>query len=241
LAVAVTPKAADPRAIVAFDVDGTLTWTDTMSLFLRYIGGDRFKSAIPDLATRALGVQAGLVERESLKMRALARFLGGWSVADADAAARDFVTDILPSVLRDDAMARLRSHVAEGHRVILVSAAPALYLRPWAQFLEIEVVATRLLVQQNRLAGRLAGPNCRGEEKVRRLRAYTGVNGVIHSAYGDSEGDRELLAAARTKYEKRFKDRPRFWMKWLREYYLGDRPAWARRLVDDRSTKGARK
>ncbi|HBB55571.1 MAG TPA: hypothetical protein DCZ49_05235, partial [Hyphomonadaceae bacterium] len=71
MAVAVTPKAADPRAIVAFDVDGTLTWTDTMSLFLRYIGGDRFKSAIPDLATRALGVQAGLVERESLKMRAL--------------------------------------------------------------------------------------------------------------------------------------------------------------------------
>ncbi|MCU1390542.1 MAG: Phosphoserine phosphatase, partial [Ilumatobacteraceae bacterium] len=47
--------------------------------------------------------------------------------------------------------------------------------------------------------GRMAGDNCRGPEKVRRLRAWLADHQLTDAelwAYGDSNGDRELLAAA---------------------------------------------
>ena len=50
-----------------------------------------------------------------------------------------------------------------------------------------------------RLTGRLDGPNCRGPEKERRLRAWLTDRGLEKAtlwAYGDSRGDRELLALA---------------------------------------------
>jgi phosphatidylglycerophosphatase C len=48
-----------------------------------------------------------------------------------------------------------------------------------------------------RLTGELASPNVRREEKVRRLEAWLGDDGPVELwAYGDSDGDRELLARA---------------------------------------------
>jgi phosphatidylglycerophosphatase C len=48
-----------------------------------------------------------------------------------------------------------------------------------------------------RLTGELAGANVRHDEKVRRLEAWLGKDQAIELwAYGDSGGDRELLARA---------------------------------------------
>ena len=44
--------------------------------------------------------------------------------------------------------------------------------------------------------GQLEGGNVRGPEKVRRVREWLGAGEVELWAYGDSAGDRELLAAA---------------------------------------------
>ena len=62
------------------------------------------------------------------------------------------------------------------------------------------VVCTRLEQDASgRLTGRLQGANCRGPEKARRLRAWLEAEGLADAevwAYGDSEGDAELLAQA---------------------------------------------
>jgi phosphatidylglycerophosphatase C len=47
-----------------------------------------------------------------------------------------------------------------------------------------------------RATGRLIGGNCRGPEKVRRLREWLGAEPAELWAYGDSAGDDELLAFA---------------------------------------------
>ena len=63
-------------------------------------------------------------------------------------------------------------------------------------------MATELEVDADgRCTGALVGGNCRGPEKVRRLHAWLdahhgGRDAVELWAYGDSPGDRELLAAA---------------------------------------------
>ena len=64
----------------------------------------------------------------------------------------------------------------------------------------LNVIATRLERDPGgRLTGRLAGLNCRGPEKARRVREWLAghdLTGAELWAYGDSPGDAELLAAA---------------------------------------------
>ena len=63
-------------------------------------------------------------------------------------------------------------------------------------------IATRLEVDDDgRLTGRYDGANCRGEEKVRRLRLWmadAGLEGARLWAYGNSRGDLRMLRAADT-------------------------------------------
>jgi phosphatidylglycerophosphatase C len=83
---------------------------------------------------------------------------------------------------------------------VLVSASPELYVAPIGRRLGFDaVLATRLEVgADGRLTGRLLGANCRGAEKVARLRQWRGDGLALAYAYGDSAGDTEMLALAAT-------------------------------------------
>jgi phosphatidylglycerophosphatase C len=113
-----------------------------------------------------------------------------------------FVASSLRARLRDDTVVRLRSHIDAGHRVVIVSASYEDYLMPVASELGVEaVLSSRLAVVNGRCTGQLEGANCRGAEKVRRLEAWLHGHGLAREdielyAYGDSSGDRELLAWA---------------------------------------------
>jgi phosphatidylglycerophosphatase C len=94
-------------------------------------------------------------------------------------------------------MRRVDWHRREGHELVIVSASPELYLAPIGRLLGFDaVLGTRLETAAGHLTGRLDGRNVRGPEKVVRLRAHLGDEPVKLWAYGDSTGDRELLAAA---------------------------------------------
>jgi phosphoserine phosphatase len=62
------------------------------------------------------------------------------------------------------------------------------------------VIATRLEVgEHGRLTGHYDGHNCRGEEKLRRLRLWVDESGTAPGkmwAYGNSRGDLRMLRAA---------------------------------------------
>lgn len=94
--------------------------------------------------------------------------------------------------------ARVQEHKRRGHRLVLVSASPALYLTVWAARAGFDaVLATELEFRDGRVSGRLATPNCWGAEKVRRLQQWFGSDHPhVLYAYGDSRGDREMLALA---------------------------------------------
>jgi HAD superfamily phosphoserine phosphatase-like hydrolase len=103
--------------------------------------------------------------------------------------------------LRPEAVARLRWHDQQGHRLVIVSASPRALIQPVAQHLGAELIAT----ETSDLAGeaaiatlQLTSANCKGAEKVRRLEAWLGqpLQEIELHAYGDSRGDRELLQAA---------------------------------------------
>jgi phosphatidylglycerophosphatase C len=123
--------------------------------------------------------------------------LGGADTASLETLGRDYAVG-LHHLLRPEMAARVRWHRAEGHRLVIVSASLAVYLRPLADTLGFDhVIAVELESDPSgRLTGELLGPNVRGPEKARRLRAWMPENSVLRWAYGDSSGDDELLAIA---------------------------------------------
>jgi phosphatidylglycerophosphatase C len=196
--------AAGAVTIAAFDFDGTLTRRDTLLPYLwRSLGWPGFLLAVfkssPWLAAYALR----LTSNHKAKARLLHVSLGGRSEVEIARWTADFVARYLPQQWRAEALAQLAQHQQLGHCCVLVSASPGIYLHAVGQALGLDaVICTELQVQGGVLTGRMATPNCYGEEKVRRLQAWLAKRGgppqaltTLH-AYGDSRGDLALLGLA---------------------------------------------
>jgi phosphatidylglycerophosphatase C len=192
-----------PVVIAAFDFDGTLTRSDSVVPFLR-----RFLWRWAALEGIVRCVPAGLVavarrDRDSLRLAATSALLRGVPAVTVEQCAASFAAEIVSARLRPDTTARLRWHLSQGHRVLFVSASYDSYLLPVAQHVGAEaVLSTRLEIgADGRCSGGLIGANCRGPEKARRLHEWLKDQGMDRAsvtvwAYGDSKGDRELLADA---------------------------------------------
>ena len=195
-------EASPSRPLAAFDLDGTLTRRDTLMPFLlRTVGAGRAYGAVAASALPlARAVALGGTHRDSAKAAVLRRVLAGVPLAELAQAAESYADHVVAAGLRPDVRARVDWHRAEGHELVLVSASPELYVTPIGRRLGFDdVLATRLEVDADgRLTGRLLGANCRGPEKVARLREWRRDGLVLAYAYGDSSGDREMLALART-------------------------------------------
>lgn len=194
------PPAPGHRPVVAaFDVDGTLTTRDCVTPFLRRTAGVRLWTT---LLGHPVALAAALLHRDRDRLKELAcSALRGRDAAELERVGRAFASEIASSRLREDTIARLRGHRELGHTVLLASASLDVYLEPLAELLPADAIVCTTLERGpgGRLTGRLVGPNCRGAEKARRVRewlAAAGLDGAELWAYGDSDGDTELLALA---------------------------------------------
>ncbi len=198
--------AAQPRVVAAFDFDGTLSRRDSLVPFLRRACGDA--AVLRAIASRLhvlLAAGAGRVCRGRAKEALLRPLLGGRRLADLEPVAAAFATRLLDRGMWPPGLERLEWHRRRGDEVVIVSASPELYLGPVGRALGASaVLATGLEVDAGgRLTGRLAGPNVRGAEKVARLDAWLGGDPAEVWAYGNSDGDRQLLARADHPFRRR--------------------------------------
>jgi phosphatidylglycerophosphatase C len=197
------PAGAPRPRIAAFDVDGTLTRRDCVVPFLRQVAGSAALGRRLAVQSVALSTMARRRDRDGLKAAAAAAAFAGEPVERIESLGAQFAERVAATGLRPDTVAHLERHRDAGDVIVLVSASFEVYLRPLAEQLGAnDVLAVRLEVgPDGRLTGRLEGANCRGPEKVRRLHewldAHHGGRDAVHvTAYGDSSGDRELLADA---------------------------------------------
>ncbi|VVE13935.1 HAD family hydrolase [Pandoraea iniqua] len=190
----------DASIVAAFDFDGTISTTDSLRVFVRRtVGTPRFVLGALLASPWLIGAALHLIDRGTAKAHFLRAALGARPQTQLDAEAKRFVADGLPALVRPEMLARVRQHRAMGHRVVLVSASPSLYLRPWAASVGFDaVLSTELAFDTNgRFAGDFAKPNCWGPEKVRRLEAWWGnAPPRVLFAYGDSRGDKEMAERA---------------------------------------------
>lgn len=204
-------QGVDERAIVAFDFDGTLSFRDSFMAFLAWRAGPLgFGLGLVRLLPAAL---AYLIDRDRgrLKGTAVRVFLRNATRDELIRSCTAFAESPLGRrLIRPDAEQCWREWRDRGARLVIVTASPEQIVAPFASRLGADVViATRLRFDaRGRVAGGLEGRNCRGEEKVRRLRAGFGTGLELTAAYGDSAGDREMLAIAEVKGYRVFHGRP---------------------------------
>jgi phosphatidylglycerophosphatase C len=203
-------QAEGKETLVAFDFDGTLTWRDSFMAFLRWRAGPaRFALGMARLAPASL---AYLVHRDRgrLKMAATREFLGGATLDEIGASAEAFADATMASLPRPDALRCWNDWRDRGARLVIVTASPEIVVAPFARRLGADaLIGTRLARDAaDRVTGAFDGENCRGPEKVRRLREAFGPNMKLAAAYGDTAGDREMLGIADEAGYRVFTERP---------------------------------
>ena len=183
------------RKVYAFDFDGTLTTRDTLIAFIRYAcGTPRFLFGFLLHAPLLVLMKLRLYSNGKAKQRVFSWFFKGMPIETFDTLCQDFARTHR-HLLRPDTVRVLEQALAEGAEVLIVSASIDNWVQPF--FPSVTVLGTQVEVIDGCLTGRFLTPNCYGQEKVRRILAIHPDRSSYHlTAYGDSRGDRELLAFA---------------------------------------------
>lgn len=201
---------ANGRVIVAFDFDGTLTIRDSFTEFLRWRAGPgAWALALVKLAP-ALAAYAKDRDRGRIKAASVKEFLLGVSRQTLEAEAAAFAEAIWPRFMRPDALEVWNDWGRRGAHRVIVTASPTTTVAPFARKLGAEALLGTEFVfdADDRITGDFAGPNCRGQEKVRRLKAAYGEDMTLTAAYGDTSGDTEMLAMAQQPGFRVFRQKP---------------------------------
>jgi phosphatidylglycerophosphatase C len=190
--------------LAVFDLDGTLVRGDSFLPFLlSYALGHRRYLALPAFPLYGGLYVCKILSDRTAKERLIRAVCRAQPLPALAAHAERFYDTWVQTHLRPSAIERLRFHQAEGHRVILQSASPNLYVPAIARHLNIaEVICTEVATKDGRCTGRLQGENCKGDAKVRLLQAYLGLERPPPGsfAYGDQRHDLFLLRWVRRGY-----------------------------------------
>ena len=203
-----TEPVTEKTIIAAFDFDGTITKHDTLISFLSFSAG-KWASAkkLACLSPQMIGFLLNFVSRQEVKEAILKRFFKGMPYPQLQEMGEAFAcSNNLSQLIYPEALKRLDWHRSQKHRCILISASIDTYLQPWCNLHGFnDLICSKLEVDQNdHVTGQLVGANCWGPEKERRLLELLGPReNFILYAYGDSQGDQELLSMADHPYYRK--------------------------------------
>jgi phosphatidylglycerophosphatase C len=184
---------ANTPCVALFDLDGTLTWHDTLASFLAgYLIRHPHKLSALWRLPPALAGYVAHQDRGALKARVIRMVMGGDSRASVEAWAESFVGSLQSRhTFRPAALAALAAHRACGDHLVLLSASPDLYVPRIGRLLGFErTLCTEVLWRGDRLDGGLKTPNRHGEEKLHCLTwLRSQYPGLAIVAYGNSASD----------------------------------------------------
>jgi HAD superfamily hydrolase (TIGR01490 family) len=189
-----------------FDFDGTVTTKDTLADFIKYaVGKPTYYMGLIALIPMLTAYKLTLIPNYTAKEKLIAYFFKDWETDRFKKQAEQYSLTQIDKILRPKAIERIRWHQQQGHKVVIVSASIECWLKAWCEKNNIDLISTRLESKNNKLTGKFAGKNCYGVEKVNRVTEIYDLSQYAHIyVYGDSRGDRELLALADKSFYKLF-------------------------------------
>jgi phosphatidylglycerophosphatase C len=203
-----TDKKTNPHnKVFAFlDFDNTITRRDSFVDFLLFAVGIRglifsFYFLIPVLGKFFLHI----ITNEKAKEKVLSFFFKGMTEEELFKTGTEYGTKMLPRIIKKDAVNRIRWHKRQGHHVVVISASFDFWLKEWCGSEGVDLICSRMEIENGRVSGKIDGKNCYGGEKVKRIRERFDIENAYIYAYGDSKGDYEMLKLADEPFFRFFK------------------------------------
>ena len=185
------------RCIAVFDLDGTLTTKDTLLEFITFACGvPRFYWGFLLFCPILILMKLHLFPNWKAKQMFFSHFFKGWEYNDFKAKGQLFANEIEKMENRK-MLEKLNDHLNHSDVVYVISASIFEWVQPWCEKIGVSrVLTTQIEVDTNGIiSGRFATKNCYGKEKVRRLlEVEPERRSYILYAYGDSRGDKEMIA-----------------------------------------------
>ncbi len=194
--------------LVLFDFDGTLTRKDTFIEFIKFCKGKtNFVTGIIVLSPLLVVYKLKLIPNWRAKEILFGYFFKGMPRHEFQNKGREFALKVIPSLIRTSALARIKEYKASGQRMIIVTASAEEWIKPWSDQFGMEIISTRWEFQNDHISGRISGRNCYGPEKKNRIEKEIDLSKYnTISVYGDTSGDREMLALGTERFYKLFTD-----------------------------------
>ncbi len=201
------PFMKEIKTIAFFDFDGTITNRDIFWDYLFY----RLKTGLSPLKL-IYGFPVftlyliKVLNNEKAKQSIFSQLFSGETVEYFSTTVQKYYQSKLNIRLRKDALTKILWHKNSMHQIYMVTANFDLIVQQFAAEQGIEYISTELDIQNNILSGKFKTPNCYGAEKVNRIKkAIPNLDSFAKIyAYGDSKGDREMLALATDPFYRKF-------------------------------------
>lgn len=186
--------------LAIFDVDFTLTRKETLLQLFRFLIKEDKKNLrfIPRVGFAGLMYGLKIYDEKKVKQSFL-KFIDGIDEKDLKILVKKYYDEVLSKILYEDAIDMIRKLKAEGCKVFLISASPEFYVNELYNIKEVDfIIGTRFSVNQGKFERKMLGENCKGEEKVRRLKEYLKEQNIIADyknsyMFSDSLADKPLL------------------------------------------------
>jgi len=192
--------------LALFDFDGTITTDDSLIKFIRFVLGDlKTLGGMVFLSPMLTAYKLKLIPNYRAKQIMLSYFFKGMDEQQFQKVAEEYSLKFIDSIIRQKAIERIKWHKEQGHTVVIVSASVECWLKGWCEKNNVELIGTKLEFKNNKFTGKFSTKNCYGIEKVNRIKQIYNLSDYrTIFAYGDSSGDKEMLAIADKKYYKYF-------------------------------------
>lgn len=196
----VTQPTSAPRVAAFFDLDKTIIASSSALAFSKPMmrqGLISRRAALKSAYAQLVFSLSGADEERTERMRAeISALCTGWDVAQVRAIVNETLHDIVDPLVYAEAAELIASHKAQGHEVVVLSAAGDEVVTPIAEMLGADrSVATRMQVVDGRYSGQIDF-YCYGEQKAvaaKQLAADHGYDLSESFAYTDSSTDIPML------------------------------------------------
>lgn len=193
------------KKLYLFDFDGTLTYKDTMFLFLKHYDSGKFYWQFLKHIPLFILLKIKLSDAEKVKKHFISSMLKGESEKKINEEAMKFFDKFYPEIIRQNALDFIQSIDRENTVCYLVTASLDIWTKPFAEKFGMKLIATQAEFKEGKFTGNFIGKNCNGDEKLCRIQEETaGLKFDKSIAFGDTSGDKAMLKWANESHYRFF-------------------------------------
>lgn len=182
------------KKLYCFDFDGTLTYKDTMFLYLKFYNSGKYYISFAKHIPLFILLKLGLLDAEKVKKSFISSILKGQKKSKIEEKSQHFFEKYYPEIIRNNALDFIKNRDLANTESLLVTASLDIWVQPFADQFAMKLLATKAEFVNDIFTGKFVEKNCNDQEKVLRItQEIEGKKFDKTIAFGDTSGDKPML------------------------------------------------